>query len=173
MAYSKAVRPVIAGENPGMTFSDLSRKTGEKWKELSDRERKRFEKIAETDKARFEKEMENYVPPASSSSSSESSSEESGSSNGKKKKKKSGIPEKKKRKKDPNAPKKAQNAYLYFVQAKRKQIHEQDPSLSTTNIMKAVGEQWRALSDEDKTVYNEQARKDKERFEREKADYFK
>ena len=53
---------------------------------------------------------------------------------------------------DPNAPKRPNNAYIFFGSFVRPQILEKTPSLSATEIMSEIGAQWKALSEEDKKV---------------------
>ncbi|KAL1916519.1 uncharacterized protein VTP21DRAFT_5710 [Calcarisporiella thermophila] len=77
----------------------------------------------------------------------------------------------KKRKKDPNAPKRPLSAYMLFSQEKRKQVLEENPDVKFTEVGKLLGAMWKELSEEEKKIYNDKASKDKERYEREKADY--
>eukprot|EP00587_Corethron_hystrix_P008655 CAMPEP_0113309894 /NCGR_PEP_ID=MMETSP0010_2-20120614/7751_1 /TAXON_ID=216773 ORGANISM="Corethron hystrix, Strain 308" /NCGR_SAMPLE_ID=MMETSP0010_2 /ASSEMBLY_ACC=CAM_ASM_000155 /LENGTH=315 /DNA_ID=CAMNT_0000165229 /DNA_START=51 /DNA_END=998 /DNA_ORIENTATION=+ /assembly_acc=CAM_ASM_000155 len=79
---------------------------------------------------------------------------------------------KQKKKKDPNAPKKARNAYIYFVTENRSKIQASMPHDSTqTEILTEVGRQWKELSDIDKTTYVLMAEKDKERYMAEMETY--
>lgn len=83
-----------------------------------------------------------------------------------------GEPAKKKRaKKDPNAPKKGLSAFMFFSQAMRDTIKEENPDVSFGEIGKLLGERWKALDAEGKEPYEEKARKDKARYESEKAAY--
>ena len=83
-------------------------------------------------------------------------------------------------------PKRNRTAYNMFYQAARKRILESIPDPPTLKISKGrrtkkptgkisfealarrAGEEWKSLSEEDKKVYTELARKDKERYAREK-----
>ncbi|KAJ2359749.1 Non-histone chromosomal protein 6, partial [Coemansia sp. RSA 2607] len=75
----------------------------------------------------------------------------------------------KRSKKDPNAPKRALSAYMFFSQAKRTTVKEQNPDASFGNIGKILGDMWKKMSDDDKKPYNKQADADKKRYEAEKA----
>ena len=55
---------------------------------------------------------------------------------------------KKKKKKDPNAPKKALSAYLYFGQTARAKIKEEMPELKGKEVMPEIGKRWKALDEE-------------------------
>ena len=80
-------------------------------------------------------------------------------------------PKKKRAKKDPNAPKRGLSAYMFFSAAKRAEIAEANPEFGITDIAKALGERWKTVSDEEKSVYQQQAEEDKARYEREMAEY--
>lgn len=64
-------------------------------------------------------------------------------------------PKKKKAEKDPNAPKKNKNAYMFFSQEIRpKVIEELGPEMSkkVTVVQQVVGTRWKQLTPEQKTV---------------------
>jgi len=77
----------------------------------------------------------------------------------------------KKKKKDPNAPKGAQTGYFLFLSEVRAEIKEETPDISVTELTKKAGEKWRGLTDAEKEPYQELAKKDRERWEREIAEY--
>ena len=77
----------------------------------------------------------------------------------------------KRAKKDPNAPKRALSAYMFFSAAKRAEIMEANPDFGVTDVAKALGERWKTVSDEEKAVYQQQADEDKARYERDMAAY--
>lgn len=56
--------------------------------------------------------------------------------------------------KDPNAPKKPATGYIRFSQEKRSKVKEENPELKGTEVMKKLGEMWKALSDKKKEKYN-------------------
>lgn len=78
-----------------------------------------------------------------------------------------------KKPKDPNAPKKPSGAYIHFCSDKRASIKEKNPDLGAADILKALGEKWRGLTDADKTKYNEMAEADKARYTKEMEAYEK
>lgn len=75
------------------------------------------------------------------------------------------------RKKDPNAPKRALSAYMYFANENRDLIRSENPDVSFGQIGKLLGERWKALDDQDKIPYEDKARADKKRYESEKELY--
>jgi hypothetical protein len=48
-----------------------------------------------------------------------------------------------KKKKDPNAPKKASSAYIYFSNSQRASLKEESPDLSSPEIMKELARRWK------------------------------
>lgn len=58
--FSKDERIDIKAKNPNMSFGDITKLVGEKWKKLSDKNKKKFVKMAEDDKERYNKEIEKY-----------------------------------------------------------------------------------------------------------------
>jgi HMG (high mobility group) box len=59
---------------------------------------------------------------------------------------------KEKKAKDPNAPKGASGAYIFFCQAHRDEVRKQHPDLGTAQIAKKLGELWKDTPEEDKEV---------------------
>ena len=111
-------------------------------------EKAKYEEMAAKDKKRYEKEMESYKPPASSP--------------------KAGS---KKKKKDPNAPKRAMTSFFYFSKEMRPKVKEENPEMTFGELGKKIGELFRGLSADEKEKYEELAKKDKERYQREMAEY--
>ena len=62
-----------------------------------------------------------------------------------------------KKAKNPDAPKRPLNAYMKYAQAVRpalaKEMKEADPKCKVTDVAKAIGVMWKALSDEERAVY--------------------
>ena len=84
--------------------------------------------------------------------------------------------------KDPNAPRAPANPYLMYASSIRKgnalrrcvylrlyliftkEIHDELPELSMTDISRETGLRWKSLSDEAKGVFVEEAKKDRKRY---------
>ena len=152
MYFSTVMRPKIKEESPDLAFGDIAKLIGKRYKELSDEDKAVYEKKAIKDKERYKIAMSNYTPPDDSDDDDDNS--KSKASKGKKAKKK----------KDPNAPKRAMTAFMYFSTAMRPKIKEESPDLAFGDIAKLIGKRFKALPDEDKVVYEEKAKKDKERY---------
>eukprot|EP00467_Chlorarachnion_reptans_P012407 CAMPEP_0114530368 /NCGR_PEP_ID=MMETSP0109-20121206/25406_1 /TAXON_ID=29199 /ORGANISM="Chlorarachnion reptans, Strain CCCM449" /LENGTH=430 /DNA_ID=CAMNT_0001712983 /DNA_START=28 /DNA_END=1320 /DNA_ORIENTATION=+ len=72
-----------------------------------------------------------------------------------------------KRRKDPNAPRRASNAYMIFCKERRAQLKEERPDLPFGKF----GEMWREMSAEERKPYEEKAATDRDRFKREMETY--
>ncbi|GAA5862052.1 hypothetical protein JCM8547_001570 [Rhodosporidiobolus lusitaniae] len=76
-----------------------------------------------------------------------------------------------KAKKDPNAPKRPLSAYMHFSQDQRASVKEENPEVKFGEIGKILGARWKELDEDDKKPYEEKAKADKARYEKEKAAY--
>ncbi|GAB0088101.1 FACT complex subunit SSRP1 [Sergentomyia squamirostris] len=109
---------------------------------------------------------------ASDSSSSEAGSDASGDKKKKKKKEKkekkrekktssSAKPRKKKERED-GKPKRAATAFMLWLNENRENIKKDNPGIKVTEIAKKGGEMWNSLKD--KSVWEERANKEKEKY---------
>jgi hypothetical protein len=66
-------------------------------------------------------------------------------------------------------------AFILFSQFKHKDIQEQladkGDSEKTTSIAKMVSEEWRNMNQEERAKWEDMARRDRDRFEKQKATY--
>ncbi|KAL4882857.1 Non-histone chromosomal protein 6 [Aspergillus karnatakaensis] len=60
MFFANDNRDKVREENPGITFGQVGKMLGEKWKALSDKDRKPYEQKAADDKKRYEDEKAAY-----------------------------------------------------------------------------------------------------------------
>jgi hypothetical protein len=134
---------------------------GAEWKALTADEKAPFIAMNEKDKLRYAKEKASYKPPKRSASSSESSDD-------------SDAPKKKRAKKaekDPNAPKKALNSYMFFANDNREKVKAENPKLKATEVMSELGAQWKAMNETERAPYAKKAEDDKERYAKAFATY--
>jgi len=68
-------------------------------------------------------------------------------------------------------PKRVTNAYLYFCQDYRKVFKEVNPDLMVTEMTRMLSEHWRGCEEEEKNKYLNMNAADKERYERQKAEF--
>jgi hypothetical protein len=57
-----------------------------------------------------------------------------------------------KKEKDPNAPKKPLSAFMIFSSENRSRIKEENPDATFGEMGKLLGQKWKEMSEEDKTV---------------------
>lgn len=76
-----------------------------------------------------------------------------------------------KRRKDPNAPRRASNAYMIFCKNRRAQLKEERPDLAFGKLGAKLGEMWREMTPEDRKPYEAKAALDRDRFKREMETY--
>lgn len=60
MFFANENRDIVRSENPNVTFGQIGKLLGEKWKSLSDEEKKPYDEKAAADKKRYESEKELY-----------------------------------------------------------------------------------------------------------------
>ena len=77
--------------------------------------------------------------------------------------------------KDPNKPKRAKTAFMYYCEEYRPALLDKEKKkgqkINIGNIAKQLGKSWKKLKDGDKGKWNALALADKERYEKEIADY--
>ena len=156
--FTNSRRDEIKAKNPDISFADLNKQLGAEFKALSAEEKKPWEDMAAADKERYTKAMADYSAPEDS----DEDSDDSGAA---------AKPKKKKAKKDPNAPKKPQSAYNYYMAQNRARIKEANPDASFGDLSKLISVEYKALSSEEKEKYNDMVKADKERYKKEMADY--
>jgi len=78
---------------------------------------------------------------------------------------------KKKKAKDPNAPKRNLSAWMHYSISTRADVKASQPDLTFGEITKAASAKWKALSEQERAVWEEKAAADKERYEKELARY--
>jgi len=152
MFFAKDARKRIREENPDASFGEIGKLVGEAWKKCSDEDKKKYQAMAQEDTARYKKEMSNYSAPAMSDDSDDGG-------------------KKKKPTKDPNAPKKPKTSYMHFNTAMRPLVAKENPDASFTDMAKLVGDKWKNVSPSEKAKYEEMAKEDKARYQREMKDY--
>ncbi|CAN6456058.1 unnamed protein product [Victoria cruziana] len=76
-----------------------------------------------------------------------------------------------KKKKDPNAPKRAMSAFMFFSTTERDNVRKSNPGMSFTDVGRALGEKWKKMTAEEKERYEAMARADQKRYKDEMAGY--
>mmetsp|Transcript_20479 Transcript_20479/g.78519 ORF Transcript_20479/g.78519 Transcript_20479/m.78519 type:complete len:326 (-) Transcript_20479:1815-2792(-) len=154
--FVQDVKANVHGNHP-TSRADLNRM----WGEISDEKKQEIERQHARLMMAWQRDMASYVEEYPEDSDDE---EETVVVKAKKEKKV-------KKPRDPNMPRRYQNAYFHFQNEKRKELKEQSPELTGREVQAKVSELWRALSDEDKKPYQELESVQKEVYEIAMAKY--
>lgn len=69
------------------------------------------------------------------------------------------------------APKQPLSGYVHFLNERRETVRAENPDITFSDLSKKLAAEWSALADAEKNKYNEQAKRDKDRYDKEFADY--
>merc|ERR1711920_764877 len=138
-------RPEFTKACAGQKASAVSKLAAEEWKKVSDAQKATYQKKYDEVKAKFENDMAAFLAAGGEKVKGTRALRTE------KRKEKDG----KLKKKDPNAPKKpASGGYGVFMAENRERIVKSLPKdHKITDVCKAVGEEWKALSEEKKKPY--------------------
>lgn len=76
-----------------------------------------------------------------------------------------------KKEKDPNAPKRFLSAYMFFANENRDTVKAENPDATFGGLGKLLGEKWKSMDENDKKPYEDMAKKDRERYEKQMETY--
>ena len=69
------------------------------------------------------------------------------------------------------APKQPLSGYVHFLNERRESVRGENPDITFSELSKKLAAEWSALPEDEKLKYNEMAKKDKDRYEVEFAEY--
>ena len=164
MLFGNEMRNKIKEENPNLSFGEVGKVLGQKWKALGSEEKARFDGLAAKAKEDYNIEYEAYMQSEERKQWEGKMMAEFGTIPGTKAKKTKSKKEAKQK-----APKKARSAFMFFVQAERPRIKEANQTASFGQMAGIMSKAWSTLTDEEKAPYNEKARADKVRATEEMA----
>lgn len=96
----------------------------------------------------------------------------SGGANGKSLKKLSKLQKRReKRLRDPEAPKRPPSAYLLFQNEVRQEIRKKHPGMAYAEVLGKVSEAWKALTDEQRRVYQDKTTENMATWNQQKKDH--
>ncbi|CAJ1378316.1 unnamed protein product [Effrenium voratum] len=131
-------RPELMKETQGQPITAVTKLASERFKALGDEERAAYQKKYEEAKAKFEEDMKAFLEAGGEKKARKSKEEKV----------------KPKKEKDPEAPKRpAGGAYGCFLAKHRAAFAEQCKGKPVTAVTKLASEKWKALSDEEKKVF--------------------
>jgi hypothetical protein len=148
--FCEEIRPQIIAENPTMSFTEIGREQGRRWKALPQEVKNMYKARWEEDKKRYE------ADKAVVDQNRQTNPELFVVKNRKAKKaKKMGA-------------KRARTAFIIFCQEQRPVLRSSKPDLPFTETGRILGQMWKDLAEEKKAVYQAEANKDQERYKQER-----
>lgn len=159
--WANKVRNSVVKENPDASLGEIGKKLGALWKNVSESDRSPFAAKAEKERSAYEKKKEKYIKTAQW------------------KKHQKMIhawkihTTKKPYPKDINAPKRGLSAYMLYAESVRKKIVEENPDMSSPEIMKEQSVWWKALSEKDRKPFVEKAASEKAKHAKRLERYMK
>jgi hypothetical protein len=150
MFFCNANREIVKAQSPNLSFAEVAREIGARWKNLRQSDKAPYQTLADQDRARYEEEKRMYTPDP-----------------------KYMVMETKngKMKKDPNAPKRAMSGFIFFSNHMRPKMKQRHPDITFLELGAEIGKLWRGLSATKRKPYMQLALEDKARYEDEKASY--
>lgn len=130
--------------------TEITKELGKRWgllKAKGEKHTTKYVKMAEEDKQRYDQQKSEYVPSEEFTTKS--------------------------RKRDPNAPRRAKSAYLFFCDEFRSVVSKElGPDSKATDVTRELGRRWNELKATSETAterYSELAEEDKQRYQSEKS----
>merc|ERR1719295_1943439 len=147
-------RDAVKKKNPDAPITEMSKILGDMWKELSDASKKKYQDKATAAKAKYDKALEKYKKTPEYAAFQVLKEEAKVKDT------------KKPFRKDENAPKRPQSAYFIWMnEVGRPAFIKANPNADIGTIGKALGEQWKNMSDKDKDSFKAKAEKAKKKYE--------
>jgi len=69
------------------------------------------------------------------------------------------------------APKQPLSGYVHFLNERRESVRGENPDITFSDLSKKLAAEWSALAEPEKNKYNELAKRDKDRYDKEFSDY--
>jgi hypothetical protein len=135
-------RDKLKKENEGLSATEVTSRLGALWKNLSDKDKSKYEEMSKKDKNRYENEMQSYSPQVETTAS---------------------------RKRAQNGSKGAMSSYMYYCQDNREMVKSKNSQMSGKQVNVELSRLWKELPSEQKLVFEQRAKSEKERVQSEKG----
>ena len=168
--FCEQERPIVVSQDPKLSFTEIGKILGQRWKSADEATKKKYQDIAEADKQRFLSEVQNFrnaggneqdLKKKKRKSSKDEPTEDDSTKKGKPKSSRG-----KKSATDGPTIKRPMTAFLYYCKDHRKEFDGK--KMSVGDVGKELGSRWKACDDATKAKYQEMANNDKQRFINEK-----
>ena len=152
LEFSKEERPRLLIESGNLSATEVAKEIGSRWRSLTKDEKEKFEERFHQNKKKYQAEKLVYektkhkVPAADAKSKS-------------------------KKKKDPLAPKLPLSSFMEFGKFERPKILEDLGSMPLAEVGIELGKRWRALSEEEKHVFDNKSKENRIIYDRDRATY--
>eukprot|EP00126_Sphaerothecum_destruens_P015670 Sdes_comp9708_c0_seq1m1206 len=162
--WANDLRANLKARNPNLTFAEVQKSIGQRWKSVSDAEKHRYQQLATYDKQRFNKDQAEYFKKYPMMK--RLYNEKMKTKQAKMKKKNEKVPKKLKR--DPNAPKPpARSGYIMWALLERPKLKEKFPELNFIDVTKRLAEMWQSLTQKKRETYDKEVIRQKKIYETE------
>ena len=155
MLFGNYMRGVLKEQSPDLSFTEVGKELGVRWKDMDETAKKEWQEKAEADKQRHAAEMADYEPPSGDDDDEEDTKK------GKKRK----------AAKDPNAPKKPMGAYFLWMAETRAATKAANSEATTGELSKIMGAEWKALGEEEKAKFNAKVQEETAKYKKAVAQY--
>jgi len=168
--YSNERRAELKQKHPGMTALELNKHMGQLWKNEDEAVKTRYQERVKRDKKEYALKLAEYKMTDEYEQHQKRLREwqEEQKENGKatvSSRSKKGKP------KDSNAPKKPLTSFFLFAAQERPKVKAANPEKSTTEVAKAIGVKWAAMSEDEKSPFVSEAKRTKNEWDRAMAAY--
>ena len=151
MEFAQVERPRILLQLPDIPNNEVNKEIGLRWKNLSKEEKEKFKLKYHENKEKYMEEMQTFEKNPVDQNIEK--------------------PSRKKRKKDPLAPKLPLSSFMEFGKQERVKVLSELGNISIGDVGRELGKRWRALSKEEKDVFEREAKENREKYEMEKKKY--
>lgn len=151
--FTQDRRAELKAAHPEKKLTQLTTVMAAEWKVIDAELKAKYQKQADADKAEYVRLMAEYKKTDSYASHQVKLVAHKAEQKATADKKAATKP------KDKNAPKKPQTAYFIFTGHIRPQMKEENPDMKVTELAKIMGGKWKALNEEDKKQWYDQAAK--------------
>ncbi|DBA00910.1 TPA: LOW QUALITY PROTEIN: hypothetical protein N0F65_006110, partial [Lagenidium giganteum] len=155
--FSTEKRRELSEQRPDWTVQQVSSEIGRLWKSMAAGDKKPWVELAQFDKARFQTELDQYLAQRPKHESQDAAI------------RRVHIPHA--RKKGKYEPKPPDTAYICFSKAKRRELVMNHPEMPAQTVSREVGRLWKALTHDERQLWDEVAAADRIRYERELAEF--
>jgi hypothetical protein len=158
--FSNSIRDAIKNEKPDISFSDLGKEMGKRFKALSPEEHQYWKDVAAQEKEAYERALKSYQSSLISADQSSSSIRPACDGT---KTKNNNV--------DPNAPKKPNSAYIRFSNSVRESIKQKYPQMSPNDVSREVSKRFKELPPDEKKYLDSVVKKETDIYRQMLEDY--